>query len=130
MRNLFCIIALALLCTTCRLPSTQEQPDPKLVTCADIATGGTRPTQLLFQRADHSLWLAPLDQKLNPSLIDVCRRQLTESLRPDDDVVKWSLSPDQQWLAYVQVRGWRKTNEDRGKARLLNLWTGEKRGAS
>ncbi len=80
----------------------------------------SKPLHLLFQSADQSLWLVSLNGGAG--------RQLTASLSPADDVVTWSLSPDQQWLAYIQVKSWRKgTFADRRTVWLLNVWTGEKR---
>lgn len=90
-----------------------------LATGTSASTSVSRPLRLLVQHADQSLWLYPLDGGAG--------RQLTPSLTPSADVVIWSLSPDQQWLAYIQMKNWRKADADRGKALLLNVVTGEKR---
>lgn len=90
-----------------------------LATCTSSATGVRQATRLLIQRTDYSLWLFPIDGGAG--------QQLTPALTPGDDVVTWSLSPDQQWLAYIQARNWRKEGADRGQAFLLNIATGEKR---
>ena len=77
---------------------------------------------------DQSLWLVTLPVGTTPTRDQLCQRQLTESLIGVNDIVSWSLSPDQQWLAYVQLKGWRtESPADQGTARLLHLTTGETR---
>ena len=73
--------------------------------------------QLLFRRANNSLWAVSLDDKeLWP---------LTEPLTGQMDAVLWSLSPDSRWVAVVQSVGCR-TDEAEGTLSLLDLTTGER----
>lgn len=76
-------------------------------------------TQILIQRDDQSIWILPLNGDRG--------KQLTPSLPSGNNTVIGSLSPDQQWLAYVQLRDWRGQNADTGKALLLNIKSGQSR---
>lgn len=104
-----------------------ETPTPIITSLADTCTpshngeGKVRP--LLYQRADQSLWLAYV--VLGTDLITTlaCQRRLTASLSGTTDTVVWSLSPDQQWLAYVELKELRTKEPVQASAHLLHLAT-------
>lgn len=103
----------------------QSAPPTPPAICMGVTSANATSRQLLFQRADQSLWLAPFPPAASPTLTQQCQWQLTEALTGINNIVTWSLSPDQQWLAYVQLKGWRTPDaEDRGVAYLLNVRSG------